>query len=195
MSDNLAYQNGWQDPRREELIGGRVAMMAPASAGHTYVADGILSIFRHYLKGRNCIPFGDGLLVHLTYEDNFVPDVMVVCDRNKIKRNYIDGAPDLVVEVLSPGTAKNDKGYKKDVYERAGVPEYWIVDPPHKSIEVYLLRDGRYVLNNLYTLYSAAELEEMTEEERSLVVTEFKCHLYDDLTIHLDEIFNDFFYI
>ena len=117
----------------------------------------------------------------------------MVCDRDKIKRTYIDGAPDLVVEVLSPGTAKNDRGYKKSVYESSGVPEYWIVDPLHKFIEVYLLQGGRYVLDNLYTLYSAEELEEMTEEEKALVVTEFKCHLYDDLTIQLDDIFGDIF--
>lgn len=189
MSDNLAYQ----EERREELIGGKVVMMAPASASHTYVADGILSIFRHYLKGRNCIPFGDGLLVHLTDKDHFVPDVMVVCDRNRIKRNGVYGAPDLVVEVLSPSTAKNDKGYKKSVYESSGVPEYWIVDPSHRSIEVYLLQSGRYSLDGLYTLYPDAELEEMTDEEKATVATEFKCHLYDDLTIRLDDIFSDFF--
>lgn len=189
MSDNLAYQ----EERREELIGGKVVMMSPASTGHTYVADNILMIFKQYLKGKKCISFGDGLLVHLTDEDKFVPDMMVVCDRDKIKRTYIDGAPDLVVEVLSPGTAKNDKGYKKSVYESSGVPEYWIVDPLHKSIEVYFLQGGRYVLDNLYTLYSAEELEEMTEEEKALVVTEFKRHLYDDLTIRLDDIFGDIF--
>lgn len=189
MSGNLAYQ----DWRREELINGEVIAMSPASTGHTYVADGILSIFRHYLKGRNCIPFGDGLLVHLTEKDKFVPDVMVVCDRDKIKKNGIYGAPDLVVEVLSPSTAKYDKGYKKNVYEASGVPEYWIVDPSQKSIEVYLLQSGRYDLDNIYTLYPADELEEMTDEEKAIVATEFKCHLYDDLTIRLDDIFTDLF--
>lgn len=191
MNDNLAYQ--YQEERRRELLDGKIVMMAPASAGHTYAADGILSIFRHYLKGRNCIPFGDGLLVRLTDKDKFVPDVMVVCDRSKIKPNGVYGAPDLVAEVLSPSTAKNDRGYKKDVYEACGVPEYWIVDQPHKSIEVYLLHNGRYVLDNIYTLYSAEELEEMTGEEKAIVVTEFKCHLYDDLIIRLEDIFNDFF--
>ena len=76
------------------------------------------------MKGRACIPFGDGVLVHLTDEDKFVPDVMVVCDRNKIKPDGVYGAPDLVVEVLSPSTVKNDKGYKKSIYESSGIPEY-----------------------------------------------------------------------
>lgn len=189
MQTNLAYRDAF----REELIDGKVTMMAPASAGHTYTADNILNIFKNYLKGKTCVPFGDGLLVHLTDRDHFVPDVMVVCDRGKIKRNGIYGAPDLVVEVLSPSTAKYDRGYKKTVYESSGVPEYWIVDPVHKSIEAYLLQDGRYVLDNIYTLYPAEELAEMTDEEKATVMTEFKCHLYDDLVIRLDDIFSDWF--
>lgn len=189
MSGNLAYQD-WQ---REELIDGKVVMMAPATPGHTYVADGILAIFRYYLKGRSCIPFGDGVLVYLTERDKFVPDVMVVCDRGKIKPDGVHGAPDLVVEVLSHSTEKNDKGYKKSVYEASGIPEYWIVDPWRKSIEVYYLQDGHYILDNIFTLYPAEELEVMTDEEKATVATEFKCHLYDDLTIRLEDIFSDFF--
>lgn len=193
MNSNLAYKDDACEKRREELIDGKVVMMAPASAGHTYVADNVLMIFKQYLKGKKCIPFGDGLLVRLTDKDKFVPDVMVVCDRNKIKRTYIDGAPDLVVEVLSFGTVKNDRGHKKDVYESGGVPEYWLVNPADKSVEVYLLENGKYALDSVYTLYPAEELEEMADEEKTAIVTEFKCHLYDDLIIRLDDIFGDLF--
>ena len=132
MSDNLAYQ----EERREELIGGNVVMMSPASAEHVYTAGSIYNIFKNYLKGKNCIPFSDGLLVHLTDENKFVPDMMVVCDRSKIKSDGVHGAPDLVVEVLSPSTAKDDRTRKKEVYEACGVPEYWLVSPTDKSIEV-----------------------------------------------------------
>ena len=189
MRDNLAYR----EERRAELINGRIVMMAPASAGHLYVSNNIYRIFGNYLHGKECIAFGDGLLVHLADDEKFVPDVMVVCDRGKIKRTYIAGAPDLVVEVLSPGTAKYDRGHKKSVYESSGVPEYWIVDTFRKSIEVYLLEDGRYSLDNIYTLYPAEELAEMTDEEKATVATEFQCHLYDDLTIRLDDIFGGWF--
>lgn len=187
--NNLAYQ----DYRREELIDGKVIAMAPASAGHTYVADNILMIFKQYLKGKQCIPFGDGLLVRLTDKDKFVPDVMVVCDRDKIKPDGIHGAPDLVVEVLSPSTAKIDRTHKKDVYEQCGVPEYWIVDPAAKSIEVYLLSDERYFLDNIYFYHSPEDMQYLTDEENAALVTEFKCHLYDDLPIPLDDIFGDLF--
>lgn len=186
---NLAYQ----EDRREELIDGKIVMMSPASSAHTYIADGILSVFRHYLKGKSCIPFGDGLLVYLTEKDKFVPDVMVVCNRDKIKPDGVHGAPDLVVEVLSPSTAKNDRTHKKDVYEASGVQEYWIVSPADKSIEVYLLEDGKYALHDVYAVRPDWVLAQMSDEEKTAIVTEFKCHLYDDLIIKLDDIFGDLF--
>ena len=189
MSDNLAYQ----EERREELIGGKVVMMAPASAEHVYTAGSIYNIFKNYLKGKNCIPFSDGLLVHLTDDNKVVPDMMVVCDRSKIKSDGVHGAPDLVVEVLSPSTAKDDRTRKKEVYEACGVPEYWLVSPTDKSIEVYLLESGKYILHDVYTVRPDWVLAQMTDEERSAVVTEFKCHLYDDLLIRLDDIFGDLF--
>ena len=189
MSDNLAYQ----EERREELIGGNVVMMSPASAEHVYTAGSIYNIFKNYLKGKNCIPFSDGLLVHLTDDNKFVPDMMVVCDRSKIKSDGVHGAPDLVVEVLSPSTAKDDRTRKKEVYEACGVPEYWLVSPTDKSIEVYLLESGKYILHDVYTVRPDWVLAQMTDEERSAVVTEFKCHLYDDLLIRLDDIFGDLF--
>ena len=189
MSDNLAYQ----EERREELIGGKVVMMAPASAEHVYTAGSIYNIFKNYLKGKNCIPFSDGLLVHLTDDNKFVPDMMVVCDRSKIKSDGVHGAPDLVVEVLSPSTAKDDRTRKKEVYEACGVPEYWLVSPTDKSIEVYLLESGKYILHDVYTVRPDWVLKQMTDEERAAIVTEFKCHLYDELIIRLDDIFGDLF--
>ena len=179
----------YQEERREELIGGKVVMMFPASVPHTYVADGILNIFRNYLKGKKCIPFGDGILVHLTDEDKFVPDVMVVCDHSKIKTNGIYGAPDLVVEVLSPSTAKNDRGRKMEVYAKCGVREYWIVSPGEQSIEVYRSEGSTFALYDIYIKRPDWELEEMSDEEKAAVVTHFKCSLFDDLDISLDDIF------
>ena len=189
MSDNLAYQ----EERREELIGGNVVMMSPASAEHVYTAGSIYNIFKNYLKGKNCIPFSDGLLVHLTDENKFVPDMMVVCDRSKIKSDGVHGAPDLVVEVLSPSTAKDDRTRKKEIYEACGVPEYWLVSPTDKSIEIYLLESGKYILHDVYTVRPDWVLKQMTDEERAAIVTEFKCHLYDELIIRLDDIFGDLF--
>lgn len=65
---------------------------------------------------------------------------MVVCNKDIIKKDGVHGVPDLIVEVISPSTAKKDKGYKKDLYETCGVKEYWLVDTDNRSIEVYLLK-------------------------------------------------------
>ena len=189
MSDNLAYQ----EERREELIGGKVVMMAPASTNHTFVSGNIYYLFAHYLRGKKCTPIADGTTVYLTDEDHFVPDMMVVCDTDKIKSDGIHGAPDLVVEVLSPSTARNDKTHKKEVYARCGVREYWIVSPEEQYIEVYLLRDGAYTLDNLYAYCSDEDQADMTEAEKAGLTAEFKCHLFDDLTIRLEDIFGDLF--
>lgn len=189
MNGNLAYQ----EERREELINGEIVMMSPASTGHTYVADNIFYIFKSYLKGKKCIPFGDGILVHLTDDDMFVPDVMVICDRGKIKPDGVYGAPDLVVEVLSPSTAKNDRTRKMETYERCGVREYWLVSPSDKFIEVYWLDGGKFALHDIYTQHPDWMLAQMSDVEKNAVVTEFKCRLFDDLIIRLDDIFGDLF--
>lgn len=185
MNDNLAYR----EERREELIAGEIVMLAPASVNHTFISGNIYGIFWSYLKGKRCTPISDGTTVYLSDNDHLVPDFMVVCDTDKIKPDGIHGAPDLVVEVLSPSTAKNDKGYKKDVYAKCGVKEYWIVSPSDKSVDVYVLKGSSFVLHDVYTVRPAWDLEAMSEEERAAVVTRFKCSLFDDLEISLEDIF------
>lgn len=173
----------------EEWIDGQLVTLPPITPLDNIVRGNIFGIFKTYLrKKRDNICLG-GTAVQLTDKDRFIPDFMVVCDRDKIKSRWVAGAPDLVVEILSPSTAKNDKWYKKNVYGASGVPEYWIVSPKEKSIEVYLLRDGRYVLDNLYMFYTEEELEDLEDKVKDGLVTEFKCHLYDDLSIRLEDIF------
>lgn len=191
MNSNLAYKEGWSDPPREELIGGKVVAMSPRPEyNHNHIAFNIAVIFNSYLRGRACTAIPDGTDLYLTEEDRFVPDMMVVCDRDKIKRNGVHGAPDLVTEVLSPSTAKNDRMYKKAVYETCGVREYWLVGPENRTIEQYFLREGRLELNTVYASYPEHELERMNEKERAEVEAHFKCSLYEDFEIALDDIFS-----
>ena len=186
MNENLAYQEEvWK-----ELIDGQVVAMSPRpTINHNFASGRLYSIFDHFLRGKPCVPFSDGVDLYLSEKNHFIPDMMVVCDKDKVKDDGIYGAPSLVVEVLSPSTAKRDKGYKKDAYEAAGVQEYWIVDTNSKSIEVYLLKNGRYTLDEVYSVYPDYLLEKMTEAERAAVPTEFRCSLFDDLTIRLEEVF------
>lgn len=188
MNDNLAYQ----DEVWDELIDGRLVAMSPRPAiSHNRVAFRIAHLFENYLEGRTCMVIPDGTDLYLTEKDRFVPDVMIVCDQSKLYKNGVHGAPDLVVEVLSPSTAKRDRGYKKDVCAQCGVREYWLANPADKSVEVYLLRDGDLAFDEVYSIFPDFMLEKMTEEERAAVVTRFKCSLYDDFEISLEDIFRD----
>jgi len=192
MNSNLAYQEDTCDPRREELHNGQVVLMAPSpNMNHNFIASNIYDIFKEHLRGKKCRVIYDGSDVFLTEEDVFVPDVMVVCDRSKIRWNGVHGAPDLVVEVLSLGTAKRDRGYKKDMYEKCGVREYWIVSPKEKTVEVYLLEDGHFRLDGAYSLVPEEILRELKEKDRKNIISEFQCSLYDDLTIRLEDVFDD----
>lgn len=190
MSIEPAYL---EDDFREELINGEVVLMAPASPPHVRIAGNIFRIFANRLEGKKCAAVADGVTVFLSDTERYVPDFMVVCDREKIQRDGVHGAPDLTVEVLSPSTAKRDRWYKKQGYEAAGVPELWLVDPLHRSVEVYLLQEGRYVLDNVYTLFEQEDLDMMTARERAEVVTQFQCRLFDGFTIRLEDVFREWF--
>lgn len=84
--------------------------------------------------------------VYLNRRNAYQPDIVFIANENlhKIKRNGLHGAPNLVIEILSPGSWHYDKGDKKDEYERNGVKEYWIVDPTTKSAEGFQLVNGEY---------------------------------------------------
>ena len=147
MSIELTFP---EDYSREELINGEVVLMAPALPPHVRISGNIFGSFLNYLKDKKCAPIADGVTVFLSDTEHYVPDFMVVCDPDKIKRDGVHGAPDLVVEILSPSTGVHDKGRKKRVYERCGVSEYWIVSPEALTVEVFLLEDGRFIVQGFY---------------------------------------------
>ena len=126
----------------------------------------------------------------LSEEDQFVPDLSIVCDPGKIGETKITGAPDLVVEILSPSTAKYDRRDKMKVYEKHGVREYWIISIESRSVEVYLPENGCLELDKIYTIYPAYLIRDMDDAEKaSLLVEDFRCSLFPDLPIPLEMIF------
>ncbi len=127
----------WPDDERWELIAGVAYDMSPApSIKHQTIAGKIYSRLEQKLAGKTCKPFIAPTDVVLSESDIVQPDVLVVCDPNKITEQNIQGAPDVVVEVLSPRTVMKDLREKKTLYERFGVKEYLIIDP----LEVYVQR-------------------------------------------------------
>ena len=191
MNGNLAYKlESCCDQPWEELIDGKVVMMAPARVSHNRITYNIASLFRDYLRGKRCEFFPDGNGLFLSEDEHFVPDGMVVCDPDKVQDKGIFGAPDLVVEVLSPGTARYDRGHKRDVYEKYGVREYWIVSPTDRSVEQYVLDGGRFCLVNVWARIPPDSWTGR-EEEKEEAPTEFPCAIFPDLTVRLDDVFGN----
>lgn len=135
----------WPDEERWELINGAPYNMTPAPGiKHQNAAGAFYSNLKQKLYGKPCKPFIAPADVVLSEYDVVQPDVFGVCDEEKITDANIQGAPDLIVEVLSPSTALKDKREKKVLYEKYGVKEYIIIDPIEFYIERFVLKEGMY---------------------------------------------------
>jgi Uma2 family endonuclease len=147
----------WMDQQRRELIDGVVyKLMSAPSRLHAKISSELLAIFKWFVKKRKgrCevyhAPFDVRLPKNGETADERIdtvvqPDICVVCDKSKLDAAGCIGAPDLIVEVQSPSTAKRDLREKFDLYERSGVREYWVVYPSDKGITVYTLQEnGKY---------------------------------------------------
>lgn len=143
----------WPDDLRCELIDGEVYLMAPApSLPHQDVAGEIFRQLANALSEQPCRPYISPVDVRLPKHDEadesvdtvVQPDVLVVCDESKTDRRGIRGGPDLVVEVISPGTAGHDQVRKRRIYERSGVREYWLVHPIDRVLTIYRLEGDRF---------------------------------------------------
>ncbi len=176
----------------EELINGEIVLMAPPlTTSYIFVSENILTCFRDKLKGKKCLAMGNGHKVFLTKDDRFVPDAMIVCDKSIIKEDGIHGAPDLAVEVLSRSTVKRDKDYKKRVYEKCGVKEYWIVEGKAKQVEVYHLVNNEFKLDSIYEYITPNTV--LAEGEESCVKEVIKVSICDNIWIPLYDIFKNTF--
>jgi Uma2 family endonuclease len=142
----------WPDDERWELIDGEAYNMTPApSFKHQKIVFNFASLLRDAFKGNPCVAGIAPTDVVLSEYDVVQPDVFVVCDKKKITEANIQGAPDLIVEVLSPATALKDKREKKNLYEKYGVKEYIIVEPAAQYVERFLLEEGGlYVKSEIF---------------------------------------------
>lgn len=139
------------DERRVELIDGVFYDMASPTSIHQMISSEICRLLKDYIdkKHGKCIPLAAPIDVRLSCDDNTMvqPDVLVVCDRNKIIRRCIYGAPDFIAEILSLSTRRKDMIVKLKKYSESGVREYWLVDPDRKKVVVYdLENDGLPVI-------------------------------------------------
>ena len=186
-----------------EIINGKIYAMTQPNIQHIRITKNIFRQFDRYLDGKQCEAFSDSLAVFYdeTNRKNYViPDVMIICNRDIIRFNGAYGSPDLIVEVLSSSTAQNDRTLKKDIYEKIGVKEYWIVDINNKLVEVYLNKDGHFETDRFYLYLTDEEIAEnalLPVDDRNKVdyIDSIKVSLYDDLYVKLKDIFNNVYWI
>ena len=140
------------DNERYELIDGVIYMMSPPSQAHQEISGGLHNQLYNFLKGKPCKVFAAPFAVRLNAaagDDTVLePDLFVVCDMSKLDGKACNGAPDMIIEILSPSTSRKDRITKFNKYLEAGVREYWIVDPSDKSASVHVLENGKYVTSN-----------------------------------------------
>ena len=143
----FTYQDycSWSEEERWELINGEAYDMTPApTPRHQTLVGNFYAALKSKLKDQPCRVFIAPTDVVLSEYDVVQPDVFVICDKMKINPANIQGAPELIVEILSPSSSLKDKRDKKSLYERAGVKEYIIAYPEDLFIERYRLSDGKY---------------------------------------------------
>ena len=158
----------WPDGERAELIDGEVILMAPApSRGHQEISGEVFRQLANYLEGKKCKVYHAPFDVRLFEKDGDTPedvntvvepDITIVCDHSKLDDRGCKGAPDMVVEVLSPSTQRHDHLVKLGLYQRAGVREYLIVDPDSSTVQVFLQRDGSLQLHEVYDRQGVAKV-------------------------------------
>jgi len=169
----------WDTEERYELIDGVPYLMSPApTPTHQKILAELFTVFFHYLTGKQCIALTAPLDVRLNADagdDTVVqPDMLVVCNRSKIDKRGVKGAPDLVVEILSSSTRSYDSYLKLNKYLKAGVRECWIVDPEENIVRVYKKNDD-----------GKTTVEEYAEHDTVTV------GIFPDLRISLAKIFAD----
>lgn len=177
-----------EDYTKQEKINSVVYNMSPsANYRHSIVNGNIYGKLREGLKGSLCLAFMENLdyRYHVEKNDDYVIPDMVICDRKYLKGSAYTGVPRFIVETLSPATALNDKTIKKDIYQNAGVSEYWIVSPKERAVEIYYLEDSVYVLKYFYIL------QDDTEEEGYNADTIITLRDFPHITMALEEIFEN----
>jgi Uma2 family endonuclease len=164
----------WEEEDRWELIGGKPFRMSSPTVLHQAICGELFGqLFAHF-RGRPCRVFVSPLLVKLSEQDGAQPDIFVVCRPEMIRPGYIDGPPDLVIEIGSPSTVRMDRLKKLNLYACADVKEYWLVTPQPFLLEVLTNQGssgaGRFLIAGGYT-------------EMDTVVSP----LFPDLKLHLSQ--------
>lgn len=182
-----------------EIIAGEKFMSASPYFEHVNVTANLIATIGAYARiNKLGMAFADNFDIHFPDGNIFRPDFIFISAENAKqlfakKNSTLHGVPDMVAEIFSRSTMKRDVGIKKDVYERNGVREYWIIDPWRENIDVYLLRDGKYELGGHYENWSYDELLQISEDERAKIEMEILVDVLDGFKVKIRNIFGWYF--
>lgn len=172
------------DYKKNEKLNGIIYDMSPSGGfAHGQINGNIYHALRSQLKDSVCAVSIENLDLYLSDDEYVIPDVMLICDRNQIKKDKYRGIPRFITETLSPSTAFKDRTVKMEAYANLGVDEYWIIMPKDKSVERYYLNEGRYVLTASYILEEDKESKAYNAE---IVLT---LRAMPNVSMTLEEIF------
>lgn len=160
-----------EDGKRYEVINGELIMAPAPSTGHQSVSGNLEFELRKFVEKHNVGKIFDAPIDVLLSEHNVLqPDILFIANERKhvITEKNIFGAPDLVVEIVSPSSGYYDLIEKKEIYEKFGVKEYWIVDPKKRWLEIYFNDNGKFRL---------AQRAEKTGTAKSTILTGFEIQL------------------
>lgn len=154
----LADALTWDEGERIEIIDGEAFMLATPVRVHQEANGELFGQIWQYLRDKKCRVYHPPFAVRLFEKNNdkpenvmtlVEPDIAIVCDHSKLDELGCKGAPDFIAEILSPSTQRHDRLTKLNLYERAGVREYWIVDLAGRVVQKYMLEEGRFVLKEI----------------------------------------------
>lgn len=141
----------WKFKERVEIIKGKIMEMSPAPTRfHQRISMKLTSRFLQFFDNHECQLYAAPFDVRFPDENGKIktvvqPDLCVICDQTKLDDKGCIGAPDLVVEILSPGNTRKEMKNKFELYEEQGVKEYWLVYPDTQHIQIFVLQNGKYI--------------------------------------------------
>ncbi|GHU99206.1 hypothetical protein FACS189483_08200 [Spirochaetia bacterium] len=165
----------WDEDYRAEIIDGALFACSPPATYHQDISGELVYQLKDFLKKTQSVPaasgitarvfagpFGVRLFPKTDFSDNTVlePDITVICDPAKLDKRGCNGAPDMIIEILSPSNIQHDLVYKFNKYLKAGVREYWTVDPDSRTVQVHILEQfgtaAAHYRTSLYGLFDPA---------------------------------------
>lgn len=170
--------------KTEKVDGVIFNMSSSAGFVHSQVNGNIYHAIWRQIKNSICSVSSENLDLYLSEDEYLIPDIMLICDRHRIKNDKYRGVPRFIAETISPRTALRDRTVKMEKYAKLGVDEYWVVLPKEHAVEIYYLEGDKYQLKESYVL------EEDEKDENYNADTILALRAMPTVTIGLKEIFD-----